>query len=415
MNLRGTPDGAQFVWDPYSLTRGCVGSGTVIVPSSPLWIDGPFLSTLAEKLGPHGPRYVSGLQNGGVRVFQPKVLPERFDDSKRHRYFHHTNGPDVPRWIQEGLRNTLRASLDKTNQVFTFDGVQRAIAQDAENVRLQELQERVKAAIAPEGGIATEQERDNLKKLVLALQEELTKRQLESSELSGLKVKHSQMEEELDAAQQLLDSATQQIDDLQDKLDNEKSARFESEQQAAVYKTLLDGKQDAEESRKELAIPTRIPTDPYETVEFLSKALKPRVAILDTALASSRELPDSRLHDVWACLVQLHEVLWPLHFGEETEDAPEYKAHRIPALFTQKTGIDYTVNESSMTNKDSDLMRQRQITVDGKEFDFSAHLKVGSKPKDALRIHFAVDEDKKRILVWHCGGHLDTAGTRRRS
>jgi hypothetical protein len=30
-----------------------------------------------------------------------------------------------------------------------------------------------------------------------------------------------------------------------------------------------------------------------------------------------------------------------------------------------------------------------------------------------LRVHFAVDNQNKRILVWHVGGHLDTAGTRR--
>lgn len=414
MNLRLTPHGELFAWDPYALTKGCFGSGTIVVPSSSLQVDGPFLSTLAQKLGPHGYRYVAGLKNGGVRVFQPRMATSFADDFKRHRYFHPTQGPDVPRWIQDGLRHTLRASLDAKKEIFTFDGVQRAIANSAEDARLLQLQERIKDAIAPEQGIAIEQERDNLKKLVVALQEEINTKQRESGELSELQGKHTQLEEELKVAQELLDGASTQIDDLQDQLDVERESRFKAEQESLVYKQLLDSKQGADTSRKVLAIPSRLPTEPHEVVTLLAKQLAPRVIILDTAIDSSHQIPLTRLNDTWECLVALHEVLWPLHFGESDETDDERKAHRIPAKFMEKTGIDYSVNESAMTNRDSDLMRQRRVTVDGVEFDFSAHLKVGNKAKDALRIHFAIDDDNKRVLVWHCGEHLDTAGTRRK-
>lgn len=415
MNLLPSVDGPAYPWDPHSLTKSCFGSATVVVPSSPLRVDGPFLSTMASHLGPNGWKYIGGISNGGVRVYQPGVQSNLSMDSHRHRFFYPSQGPDVPRWIQEGIRNTLRATLDANNQVFTFDGVQRAIAQAAEASRWEQLQERVKQAIAPGKGVAIEQERDDLKRLVVALEEELQKQKQGVASLSDLEVKYARNEEELSAASQLLDNASTQIDDLQHQLEKEKAARFESDQQAAVYKQLLDDKQGTHESRKGLTIPTKLPSDPYDAVEFLCKALKPRVVILDTALASAREIPESRLQETWEYLVQLYEVLWPLHFNEETEQPSEVKAHRIPAMFTAKTGIDYTVNESSSTNKDSDLKRQRQVSVDGKEFDFSAHLKVGSKAKDALRIHFAVDEEKRRILVWHCGEHLETAGTRRKS
>lgn len=414
MNMRHTYDGNAFTWDPHALTKGCFGSGTIVVPSSPLRVDGPFLSVLADNLGPHGYRFVAGLQHGGVRVFQPNMSVAYSEDFKRHRYFLASQGPDVPRWIQDGLRHTLRASLDANNEVFTFDGVKRAIAQSADTARWQELQERVKVAIAPEQGVAIENERDNLKHLVVALQEELTRRQQESIETVTLRTKYTQAEEERAVAQELLDGATDQISDLQEELEAERESRFKAEKDSAVYKQLLESKQEADTSRKVLAIPSKLPNEPHEVVAILQKQLAPRVAILDRALASSHEIPLSRLHDTWECLVALHEVLWPLHFDESADEDQERKVHRIPAQFTTKSGIDYSVNESATTNRDSDLMRQRRITVDGKEYDFSAHLKVGNKAKDALRIHFAVDEEKKRILVWHCGEHLDTAGTRRK-
>lgn len=414
MNLRNTPAGDLFAWAPYSLTKACFGSGTIVVPSSPLRVDGPFLSTLAERLGPHGYRFVAGLQNGGVRVFQPKMSIAASEEFKRHRYFHPTQGPEVPRWIQEGLRHTLRASLDSKNEVFTFDGVQRAITRSAEATRLRELQRRVHDAIAPEQGLAVEEELDNLKKLVVALQDEMTKRQHDTGEVSALQTKCAQSEDELKAAQDLLDGASHQINDLQDQLESERESRFRAERDAAVYKQLLESKQEADTGRKVLAIPARLPTEPHEVVDILRKQLAPRVIILDTAVDSSHDIPLTRLNETWQCLVALHEVLWPLHFGETADTDVERKKHRIPAQFTTKTGIDYSVNESATTNRDSDLMRQRRATVDGKEYDFSAHLKVGNKAKDALRIHFAIDEEKRRVLVWHCGEHLDTAGTRRK-
>ncbi len=412
MNLKHNPEGYQFAWDPYALTRACFGCGTVVVPSSPLRVDGPFLSTLAEKLGPHGYRFVAGLQHGGVRVFQPNISTSHSGDYTRHRYFHHSQGPEVPRWIQEGLRHTLRASLDAKSEVFTFDGVQRVIARSIETARWNELQERVKVAIAPEQGVAIETERDNLRNLVVALQHEVTKRQEESNEIPSLRTKYIQAEEERAVAQELLDAAATQINGLQAELEEARESRFKAERECAVYQQLLASKNEADTSRKVLAIPSKLPNEPHEVVEILQKQLAPRVIILDTALASSHEIPLSRLHDTWECLVALHEVLWPLHFDDADVVDEERKVHRIPAQFSARTGIDYSVNESAMTNRDSNLMRQRRITVDGRAYDFSAHLKVGNKAKDALRIHFAVDEDKKRILVWHCGEHLDTAGTR---
>jgi hypothetical protein len=53
----------------------------------------------------------------------------------------------------------------------------------------------------------------------------------------------------------------------------------------------------------------------------------------------------------------------------------------------------------------------RQWTID---VGVVAHIKFGSKAPRLLRIHFALDRDSQRVIVGHCGDHLDTAGTRRR-
>jgi hypothetical protein len=413
MNRLNDVDGNPFAWDPYSLTRACFGSGTVVVPTSSLRREGPFLTALAETLGPQGPLYASGLTNGGVRVFQPHLNPEMLGDSKRHRYFHHSSGPEVPVWIQAGLRSTLRASLDALGEIVSFDGVREAIRKDVDATRWEELRARVKEAISPEVAVAAEQERDTLRSLVVTLQDEVQALRSEAMELAASREKFVRVSADLAAAEQLLDAGSQRADDLEDALEEARSARFHAEQEALVCRQLLESKNEADVARKKLLIPATLPSEPPEAVSFLRTALEPRVVILDNAIATSYEIPANRLYQTWESLVQLHEVLWPLHFGEAEKDEQGKRVQTIPSKFYAQTGIEYAINESSMTNKDSSLMRQRRGVVDGKEYDFSAHLKIGNKERDAVRIHIAVDDEKKRILVWHCGGHLDTAGTRR--
>jgi hypothetical protein len=403
----------DFAWDPFSLTRACFGSGTVIVPSSSLKRYGPFLTALSKSLGAQGDLYVAGLTNGGVRVFQPRLNPEALADSKRHRYFHHSSGPEVPLWIQAGLRSTLRASLDEQGELSSFDGVLDAITRDAESARWEELRVRVSQAISPEIAVAAEQERENLLNLVTTLQQEVLTLRGEVRDLATTRAKVEKLGQDLDAAEQLLDAASERADTLEQTLEETRAAKFEVDKQMVVYQQLLESKNEADVARKKLVIPLTLPSEPHEAVSFLQSALAPRVVILDNAVDSSHDIPQSRLYQTWDSLIQLHEVLWPLHFGDSAGDVEENKVQTIPAKFYAQTGIEYTINESSMTNRDKSLMRQRRATIEGREFDFSAHLKIGNKEKDAVRIHIAVDDLKKRILVWHCGGHLDTAGTRR--
>ena len=413
MNRRSDLPENEFAWDPFSMTRGCFGSGTVVVPTSSLRRDGPFLTALAWSLGEQGALYVSGLANGGVRVFQPKLDPDVFGDSKRHRYFHHSSGPEVPLWIQAGLRSTLRARLDQQGEVASFEGVLDAIRKDEDASRWEELRARVREAISPDVAVAAEQERENLRNLVMTLQEEVQSLRGNARDLAALRLKVDQVSADLQAAEELLDASNQRGDDLEEAFEEARTARFTAEQETQVYRQLLEGKNDADVARKKLLIPQTLPSNPHEAVSFLQNALSPRVVLLDNAVASSHQIPPSRLYETWESLVQLHEVLWPLHFGEAEGETQDKRVQTIPAKFSALTGIEYTINESSMTNKDSALMRQRRAIIDDKEFDFSAHLKIGTKERDAVRIHIAVDDASRRILVWHCGTHLDTAGTRR--
>lgn len=62
------------------------------------------------------------------------------------------------------------------------------------------------------------------------------------------------------------------------------------------------------------------------------------------------------------------------------------------------------------------LMRQRIDKYNGQEIDIEPHVKNGSQESDPkfVRIHFAYDPNvADKIIVGHCGKHLDNYSTRK--
>ena len=85
----------------------------------------------------------------------------------------------------------------------------------------------------------------------------------------------------------------------------------------------------------------------------------------------------------------------------------------LEKAFVEATGYELAMSESGSTNRDAKLSRMRRIEHDGSEYDISPHIKHGSRAPKMLRIHFAFDEQNKRIVVGYVGEHMDTAGTKR--
>jgi hypothetical protein len=110
---------------------------------------------------------------------------------------------------------------------------------------------------------------------------------------------------------------------------------------------------------------------------------------------------------IWRCLramaSDLHELLM--------EDLP---AQQVADTFKNRTKFDLTWTESKETKRDNRLMAKRRLMHEGVELDITPHVKWGNTAPRLLRVHFCVDRDRKRLIIGHCGDHLDTYGTRRR-
>ena len=101
-------------------------------------------------------------------------------------------------------------------------------------------------------------------------------------------------------------------------------------------------------------------------------------------------------------------TLHSLVFSEKAKSA------NFQGRFKDLTGLDQSMTEGKMTKNDNKLMARRRQIYEGRQIDITPHLKYGVDDPKLLRIHFFVDEEKSRFVVGHCGGHLDTYGTRRR-
>lgn len=125
--------------------------------------------------------------------------------------------------------------------------------------------------------------------------------------------------------------------------------------------------------------------------------------ILDSALKSAEAAADYQNSDnLLAALLKL---------GDEFLSAyMEGGDNRTNAIFTRDT---YAPKESSQTMKNPSCIKQRSFSYKGKEITMWQHLGwgVAGNTREGLRLYFYVDQEDKKIVIGHCGAHLDTVKT----
>lgn len=146
-----------------------------------------------------------------------------------------------------------------------------------------------------------------------------------------------------------------------------------------------------------------------EALSLAEQAFADKLVVVDNAKVSAhsanRNIDSSETFDILRCLAM---NLWPKYFEEDEIDGS------AEAEFRNETGYELAFHESAQTNKDQRLQRIRTISYDGRTVDIAPHVKGKSGNRNApLRIHFAVDRPTRKIVIGHCGEHLETAGTRK--
>ncbi len=146
------------------------------------------------------------------------------------------------------------------------------------------------------------------------------------------------------------------------------------------------------------------PTTVAESLDCAAKTFSDTIVVLEEARKSAKEFPGDA-NEAWSLLKGLATVLHAACFSKNINDLEGY--------FKKETGYELSLRETKLTNRNPDFTRARERKYDNRTIDITPHVK-GKHSKQPLRIYFAIDSQSERIVIGHCGTHLDTAGTKRR-
>ena len=156
--------------------------------------------------------------------------------------------------------------------------------------------------------------------------------------------------------------------------------------------------------RAELAENMDIPLTPLEALELAGRAFGDRLIFMDQARRSADAFTKGSAREVWAVLRSMAVVLHPLIFGKANGN--------IIHAFEAQSGFELTFRE--MKNiKNGDIYRKlRTVTYEGQPKEANAHVKgKGTRKGESLRVHFFADYARNKIVIAHCGEHLQTYET----
>jgi hypothetical protein len=316
--------------------------------------------------------------NGMVRIYAPHVDVTREWTSARHRFF-------SPREIDELGDDEITARIVRAlTRSDAWRGLQSAITSTEDiDARVRDLR---LAELRRSAGTAEE------RKELLALYEKANE-DLESEKKSLVKRLTSEREE-------------------RERLENKLVARdYDVEQLLAAAD---DARALARSKGRALEAVLALedwPVEPTAVAALAATLYADRIVFADPRMRSLDRSDFTTCGDacavLWKCLRAMATELHELLLG----DSPVQNADKE---FQSRTGFELAWTETKSTKRDNHLMALRRVRYDGQDVDITPHVKWGNRAPKLLRVHFYVDRDKGKLVIGHCGDHLDTYGTRRR-
>lgn len=224
--------------------------------------------------------------------------------------------------------------------------------------------------------------------------------------------------EELTEYVALLESADQELQSKDKELARIRSNYEEKEQEVralqadiANLKHALSGLQSSDDGGDDVAeflAPLReavvavLKGNPslQQTVNLVATLYSDRIIFLETAKGSAKESDRGGFRQG----AKAFELLQKLATDYWQQLADGKSDQQAKAVFGQNA---YAANEASALSNDG--KRRRTFSYRGREFLMEKHLKHGVKDSlaETLRVHFEWLASEKRIIIGHCGKHLD--------
>jgi hypothetical protein len=150
---------------------------------------------------------------------------------------------------------------------------------------------------------------------------------------------------------------------------------------------------------------SELPKNLREGVELMEAIFPEKLSFSAEAKKSAKTASNIPIDIAWPCLFQMATTLHDLFFVETEKGIDREKE------FNDRTGLGLAMTEGRQTKRDPSLLKLRTIVYEGKEISIVPHVKSGTKKPKLLRVYFYPDQEKKKIIVGHCGDHLDNYST----
>ena len=307
-----------------------------------------------------------------------------------------------------GVFDFGRSDLHLSDEACSFAGSSPAAEQPIPDVLAPAAEQSISDVLAPaaEQSISTE----TVSEQVEALPVELALEQVEP-----LPVEPAPATPEADVLHQVTsEQHSYRVLELEEALDQAQAAlRDLQETNAALTYHLAKAQESLDQAKMRIANLERsarfascmlIPQTPYDALLLAEEAFSDRLAVTDGARRSARAFVKGDTAEVWRVLRDMATVLHPLIFQGESHD--------IARAYASKTGYELALRDRKAANADPVRKRLLSVEYGGKAHDMTPHVKgKGVKRGEALRVHFFADYESGKVVVGHCGEHLQTPQT----
>ncbi len=340
----------KLLVDPFSLAKAVCGNAVVYYANSIDLVNE--MNYLCDK------NYIC--YGGAIRIYQSNIQTLDKEDSYRHRFLTASYIQDIgSEELIQIFRRALTQNVRFYETFFRIDECRKKTSEIIRHRRLLEIQNQHKAQM------------DELKngKLDEAIEEEQKRLEAESRE-----------------------------EELQKELADLKREKYNLAYQLEANRSAGKKNEDLEaalQCRNEISA---YPKTPLEVITYFSLMFVDKIAFTDDAIRSAKDCTISS-DDLWQVLFYLATEMQSLL----SNDTPNPYS-----VFKTKTGIDVSRGEGSMTRKDKELMKQFETRYYDKIIDIEPHITFS---RQAQSIHFGYSANDRKIIIGHCGKHLDIYST----
>lgn len=361
-------DSDMLALDPVATYRSLLGSANVYA-----FFDNSVLEEMNYYLGNN-----FRCEPGSVRCFLPKFDKHREDNARIHRFFTETQ---IAEKGQDHILDCIANGFARNGTAFrTYD------IRSFSDLFVLRRKRRLQQMFANKDSGES----------------------VDGEELTFLK----EACESLDVENQELSALTSQLELEKDELETELSSKTYQIAEAEKLRTQL---KDFEQVKNAVGNLSSLPKSLEEILRLVGTLFPEQLAIASDAFKSAADHEKSNdywkkqegLSIAWQMLFDLANKAHALLLNEKGGD--------IERDFNDNSRFELAMTEGKTTKANAKLMEKREFTYEGSEFSMAPHLKFGSKNPKMIRLHFAVDNKKKRLIVAHFGDHMTNASTRKQS